>query len=80
MATQAEHAVKNFFIFALALKKIFFCASSACTSSKILWVKTLKSVQKQNNFKFFYGKQLRESMRSKISHFGTFKETPIPMF
>jgi hypothetical protein len=24
MATQAEHAVKNFFIFALALKKKFF--------------------------------------------------------
>jgi hypothetical protein len=65
MATQAEHAVKSFFIFVLALKKNFFSAGSACTNSKISRVKTLKSVQKQNNFKFFYGKKLRESMRSK---------------
>jgi hypothetical protein len=53
MATQAEHAVKNFFIFALALKKKIWGAGSACTFSKISRVKTLKSVQKQNNFKFF---------------------------
>ena len=71
---------KKLFYFCSSSQKIFFCAGSACTNSKISRVKTLKSVQKQNNLKFFYGKKLRESMQSKISHFGTFKETPIPIF